>query len=186
MRSLANLCLLFWTAVHAKPITRNHDAISGTSSDPILSLPYATYQGYHNTTSNLYIWKSIRFAADTSGANRWREAQPPADERQAGVQDATQWPSQCPQATSGGVVSKDQYNPLQAIDDEDCLFLSVWVPDGVSLKGEGKIDERKNDKQPGGNKKLLPVLVWIHGGGWDRKLFCLVLPIGVSTDPAPP
>lgn len=169
MRSLAYLCLVLGSVAHANPITRNHGTTPSNSSDPILSLPYATYQGYHNTTSNLYVWKSIRFAADTSGSNRWREAQPPADQRQAGVLDATQWPSQCPQATSGGVVSKDQYDPLQAIDDEDCLFLSVWAPDDVSLRDKGKNDKRKNDGSSGGKRGLLPVLVWIHGGGWDRE-----------------
>lgn len=169
MRSLAILSLLLGTVIEANPIARNHDPTPANSSQPLLSLPYATYHGYHNTTSSLYVWKSIRFAADTSGSNRWREAQPPVDERNAGVQDATQWPSQCPQATNGGVVSKDQYDPLQAIDDEDCLFLSVWAPDDVSLKGKGKNDKRKNGGSSGGKKELLPVLVWIHGGGWDRE-----------------
>lgn len=177
MRSFAYLSLLLGTVAQAKPIARNHDYTTSNPSEPILSLPYATYQGYHNTTSNLYVWKSIRFAADTSGSNRWREAQPPVDERNGGVQDATQWPSQCPQATSGGVVSKDQYDPLQAIDDEDCLFLSVWAPDDVSLKGKEKKDKRKNDGSSGGKKELLPVLVWIHGGGWDREFLAAHLPM---------
>lgn len=175
MRYLAYLSILLGTVAQAKPIARNHDPPPSNSSEPIITLPYATYQGYHNTTANLYVWKSIRFAADTSGPNRWREAQPPADECLAGVQDATQWPSQCPQATSGGVVSRDQYDPLQAIDDEDCLFLSVWAPDDVSLDGKGKNHKRKNDGSPGGKKGLLPVLVFIHGGGWDRECFSLRL-----------
>lgn len=148
----------------ANPITRTNQPTP--TPDPILSLPYADYQGYHNVTSNLYIFKSIRFAANTSGTNRWREAQAPTDETSKGVQDATQWPKQCPQATNGGVVSKDQYNPLQEIDDEDCLFLSVWAPDNVQIGGKSKNHSRGVGK---GKKDLLPVLVWIHGGGWDRK-----------------
>lgn len=66
------------------------------------------------------------------------------------------------------MVSKDQYNPLQEIDDEDCLFLSVWAPDDVALSEKKKKNEaRKMDGK--GKKELLPVLVWVHGGGWDRK-----------------
>lgn len=164
MWSLAVISLQLLSLVNGNLVAQTSKIES--TSDPILSLPYADYRGYHNATSNLYIFKSIRFAADTSGQNRWREAQPPANERDAGIQDATQWPKQCPQATNGGVVSKDHYSPLQEIDDEDCLFLSAWVPDGVSIGAKNKHESRKVGK---GKKDLLPVLVWIHGGGWDRE-----------------
>ncbi|KAJ9113208.1 hypothetical protein QFC22_006047 [Naganishia vaughanmartiniae] len=165
---LAQLCLLLSVSpqtTHANPVPPS----TPESSDPILSLPYATYKGYHNTTSQIYQFRSIRFAATTTGENRWRAAQPPADERGLGMQDASDWPKQCPQATAGGVVSKDAYDPLQSLDDEDCLFLSVWAPDGIALNA-GK-DNKKNGKGSGKGKKekdLLPVLVWIHGGGWDH------------------
>ncbi|KAJ9104647.1 hypothetical protein QFC21_002145 [Naganishia friedmannii] len=150
---------------NATPVPSND---SSSSSDPILSLPYATYKGYHNTTSHIYQFRSVRFAASTANANRWRAAQPPADERGLDVQDASGWPKQCPQATAGGVVSKDAYNPLQGLDDEDCLFLSVWAPDGVVLNA-GKVKE-SGEKEGKKTKEmdLLPVLVWIHGGGWDH------------------
>lgn len=164
MWSLIVFSLQLLSLVNGNPIARNSE--SSPTPDPILSLPYADYRGYHNATSNLYIFKSIRFAADSSGQNRWREAQPPVDQRLEGIQDATQWPKQCPQATNGGIVSKDQYSPLQEIDDEDCLFLSAWVPDGVSIGAKNKHGSRKVGK---GKKDLLPVLVWIHGGGWDRE-----------------
>lgn len=44
-----------------------------------------------------------------------------------------------------------------AIEDEDCLFLSVYSPAGRSTKD-----------------KTLPVLLWIHGGGWDREFLVSV------------
>lgn len=171
----AQLCILLFTLPHSTNATPLPSTNSSSSSDPILSLPYATYKGYHNTTSHIYQFRSIRFAASTTGENRWRAAQPPADERASGVQDASGWPKQCPQATSGGVISKDAYNPLQSLDDEDCLFLSVWAPDEVVLNGK---DEEAHGKKGGGKgkkeKDLLPVLVWIHGGGWDRKSMALL------------
>ncbi len=47
-----------------------------------------------------------------------------------------------------GVINATIYNPLQTVDDEDCLFLNVYRPPGA---------------------KDLPVLVWIHGGSYDRE-----------------
>lgn len=39
------------------------------------------------------------------------------------------------------------YPPLEAGEDEDCLFLNVYAPRGA---------------------KKLPVYVWIHGGGYGQ------------------
>ncbi|WWC63690.1 uncharacterized protein I303_106295 [Kwoniella dejecticola CBS 10117] len=114
---------------------------------PVVSLPYATYQAYHNESSGLDVFLGVRYAASTEGQNRWREAQPPPDETGMGVQNATVFPPQCPQATAGGIISAAQYDPLQSVDSEDCLFVNIYAPP---------------------NAEDLPVLVWIHGGGWDH------------------
>ncbi|WWC90333.1 uncharacterized protein L201_005266 [Kwoniella dendrophila CBS 6074] len=116
-------------------------------SPPIVRLPYATYQGYHNESSGLDVFLGVRYAASTEGQNRWREAQPPIDQSNDGILNATVYPKQCPQATAGGIISAAQYDPLQSVDSEDCLFVNIYAPP---------------------NAKNLPVLVWIHGGGWDH------------------
>ena len=84
---------------------------------------------------------SIRFAAPPLGDLRWRAPTAPANS-QNGTVNATTFGPQCPQAPpapSRGVLSPSS--------SEDCLFLNVYAPN---------VDD--------GSK--LPVLVWIHGGGY--------------------
>ncbi len=75
----------------------------------------------------------IRFAAPPTGQRRWR---PPEEVREA--RPTGTWAPDCPQPA--GLLGADTRAPGQ---DEDCLFLNVWAPDGA----EG-----------------LPVLVWFYGG----------------------
>ncbi|GFZ52143.1 hypothetical protein JCM24511_09916 [Saitozyma sp. JCM 24511] len=114
---------------------------------PVVQLPYATYQGFHNETTGLDVFLGVRYAASTEGQNRWRLAQPPEDQTDQGALNATVFPPQCPQAVAGGITPAAIYSPTQAVDSEDCLFVNVY-------------------KNPSAEKQ--PVLVWIHGGGWDH------------------
>ena len=68
-------------------------------ADPIVKVPYATYQGYHNDTSGLDVFLGVRYAASTEGQNRWRIAQPPT--KQSAMVDASKFGPQCPQAVAG-------------------------------------------------------------------------------------
>ncbi|KAK7955749.1 uncharacterized protein PG986_004971 [Apiospora aurea] len=64
----------------------------------------------------------------------------PAENRSE-VFQATENPPQCPQTRNGG------NGPPPPLSTEDCLFLSLYAPP---------------------NATKLPVLVWIHGGGYGR------------------
>jgi para-nitrobenzyl esterase len=78
----------------------------------------------------------IPYAAPPVGPLRWRAPQPPA--RWDGIRPATRFAPHCPQPA--GVFGR-------ASTSEDCLYLNVFAPAGHRASG-------------------LPVMVWIHGGGF--------------------
>lgn len=81
----------------------------------------------------------IRYAAPPTGSMRWQPPQPPAVNR-AQVLPGDALPQRCPQAPDSPIAAGYNFT-----GNEDCLFLSVYAPQ---------------------NATNLPVLVWIHGGGY--------------------
>ncbi|KAH0833388.1 Alpha/Beta hydrolase protein [Lanmaoa asiatica] len=125
---------------------------------PIVNLGYAQYQGYFEAQKNITNFLSIRYAAPPLGNLRFQAPQPPLPE--FGVRPATQNPNMCYQAPFGAnmtsPVSPYGYNKRQSTtpaSSEDCLFLNVFVPGTMPAE----------PVTTGG----LPVLVWIHGGGYQ-------------------
>ncbi|THD61378.1 carboxylesterase/lipase family protein [Phenylobacterium sp.] len=96
----------------------------------------------------VFIFKGIPYAGDTGGAARFLPAQPMAP--WTGVRSALTYGPCCPQVARGGWHSDENafiYDWDDGYPGEDCLRLNVW---------SGGI---------GG--KARPVMVWIHGGGYE-------------------
>ncbi|KAI0473073.1 carboxylesterase [Xylariaceae sp. FL0804] len=109
------------------------------ASAPVVDLGYERYQGYYNATAKQNIYKGIRYAAAPVGELRWQLPQAPENNNSA-VISAVEYASQCPQSGNAPGPAPDF-----ATGSEDCLFLNIEAP---------------------ANASKLPVLVWIHGGGY--------------------
>ncbi|KAI1336476.1 carboxylesterase [Xylariaceae sp. FL0016] len=120
-----------------------HLCLAQTLPAPVVDLGYAQYQGYYNSTYGQNIYRGIRYAAAPVGKLRWQLPQAPLENRTQ-VISATDFPPQCPQSGTGEVAPTE---PAPS-GNEDCLFLNVEAP--ANLTKDAK----------------LPVLVYIHGGGY--------------------
>jgi para-nitrobenzyl esterase len=102
-------------------------------------------------------FKGIPFAAPPVGELRWRPPQPPV--KWTGVRPAVDFGANCMQGRGGGPPpgagaragappAPPAGAPAVQPPSEDCLFLNIWRPASAT---------------PGAK---LPVMVWIHGGGF--------------------
>ena len=85
-------------------------------------------------------YKGVPFAAPPLGELRWREPQPAASWK--GTRKASSFAPACMQE---GVSMPGEKPPAVS---EDCLYLNIWTP----ARADGH----------------LPVMMWIHGGGYTN------------------
>ncbi len=106
---------------------------------PVISTRSGDVRGIENESSYAYL--GIPYASPPVGELRWKR--PRRETPWNGVRNADTFAPACPQDLSG--MNMELYGLTQC--DEDCLYLNVWTP------------------KPFG-KRALPVMFWIHGGGY--------------------
>ena len=106
---------------------------------PIIETQLGKVQG--TTDDQVDSFKGIPYAAPPVGEFRWRPPQPL--KAWSGILDASTYGADCAQSGWGGAPGT-----ITEGSSEDCLFLNIWRPEGTNEGAD------------------LPVMVWIHGGGF--------------------
>jgi para-nitrobenzyl esterase len=112
-------------------------------TDPV-RVEQGLLSGTTGKSPEVRVYRGIPFAAPPVGNLRWRAPQPPASWQ--GVREANEFSKACWQTPyPAASIYQAKLPPLS----EDCLYLNIWTGAKSS-------------------KEHLPVMVWIHGGGFTR------------------
>lgn len=104
---------------------------------------FSRVEGHFNPSSRLYTFRGIRYAEPPTKENRFLR---PNLKKLLGDVEAKFNAPPCPQP--------DFYDPRKVVGSEDCLALNIFTP----IMPDDLVDFEDG--------RGLPVLVWIHGGGF--------------------
>ncbi|MDD8019494.1 MAG: carboxylesterase family protein, partial [Bacteroidota bacterium] len=132
---LASLVIIVFYSLHAQQPSVKPDSVVSPKVLTVSGVVRGVREG------DVDIFKGIPYAAAPIGEYRWRPPQPFPSWQ--GERDASKFGANCAQSGwprgSGSIAEGSS---------EDCLFLNIWRPAGVTQKAK------------------LPVMVWIHGGAF--------------------
>ncbi|BFZ07844.1 hypothetical protein BsWGS_10883 [Bradybaena similaris] len=135
----AGLSSLIW-------VLHSSSSVDAAASPPVVATPVGRFIGVltsSETYGSSYVsYRSIPFAKPPIGALRFKRPQPLDDSKGDSIVNSEQYKQSCWSVTRKS--TDTSYG-------EDCLYLNIYVPG----TGDAVQTERK-----------LPVIVWIHGGGF--------------------
>jgi para-nitrobenzyl esterase len=134
---LAACALTMTTAASAITGHGDGDGGSGGGASTVVATTGGAIRG--DSRTGYREWLGIPYAAPPVGDLRWRAPQPAAS--WSGVRDATRFGNRCVQGSGWD----PGYETAKLT--EDCLYLNVYAPHS--------------------GRQRLPVMVWIHGGGFS-------------------
>ncbi len=105
--------------------------------------------GMSNPETKACQWLGVPYAATPVGELRWKAPQPHPG--WSGVRNAVAFGDRCPQKSMVGIFNASSLKGMS----EDCLYLNIYRPAGQGTQ-----------VKPRDSQRLLPVMVWIHGGGY--------------------